>query len=203
MSKIDDALIEVLLEENGVLKARLVERERELRQVRGERDEIECRSVEIQETLNARLGASEQDEGALAILLRQTQVKHAKERETLHDLLRDLVSMNIPRTAKALERAKEVLAASAEPSAPKCGHPACASLGEPHPFCEFVKELEQAEPSAPVERADFERHVASSWKGLIPPYALARHPVRPDCYECSSMQNRWTDWQARAALDKK
>jgi len=41
--------------------------------------------------------------------------------------------------------------ASAEPSAPECGHAACKSLGEPHPFCQFVKGLEQAEPSAPVE----------------------------------------------------
>lgn len=43
------------------------------------------------------------------------------------------------------------LSASAEPSAPECGHAACKSLGEPHPFCQFVKGLEQAEPSAPVE----------------------------------------------------
>ncbi|WP_323157842.1 hypothetical protein [Pseudomonas fulva] len=41
--------------------------------------------------------------------------------------------------------------ASADPSAPECGHAACKSLGEPHPFCQFVKGLEQAEPRAPVE----------------------------------------------------
>ncbi|QVM94141.1 hypothetical protein JYG36_13495 [Pseudomonas sp. SORT22] len=41
------------------------------------------------------------------------------------------------------------LSASAEPSAPKCKHAACKSLGEHHPFCDFVQAIES---SAPVER---------------------------------------------------
>lgn len=43
----------------------------------------------------------------------------------------------------------KALSASAETSAPTCGHPSCKSLGEPHPFCDFVRGLE---PNAPAER---------------------------------------------------
>ncbi|MDD1981154.1 hypothetical protein [Pseudomonas asiatica] len=62
-----------------------------------------------------------------------------------------------------------------------------------------------AEPSAPVEideRADFERHVILT-TGRPIDSELKRHPVRHDEYECRTMQTRWNDWQARAALDRK
>jgi hypothetical protein len=62
-----------------------------------------------------------------------------------------------------------------------------------------------AEPSAPVEideRADFERHVILT-TGRPIDSELKRHPVRHDEYECRTMQTRWNDWQARAALARK
>ncbi|WP_313447379.1 hypothetical protein [Pseudomonas sp.] len=62
-----------------------------------------------------------------------------------------------------------------------------------------------AEPSAPVEideRVDFERHVILT-TGRPIDSELKRHPVRHDEYECRTMQTRWNDWQARAALDRK
>ena len=62
-----------------------------------------------------------------------------------------------------------------------------------------------AEPSAPAEideRADFERHVILT-TGRPIDSELKRHPVRHDEYECRTMQTRWNDWQARAALDRK
>lgn len=63
-------------------------------------------------------------------------------------------------TLQVIKKIEAALYAIAEPSAPECGHPACVSLGEPHPFCEFVQGLE---PSAPVERdvrAAFEAYCA-------------------------------------------
>lgn len=42
-----------------------------------------------------------------------------------------------------------------EPGSLNCGHPACDSLGEPHPFCEFAKSHEaSAPPPAVIEDED-------------------------------------------------
>ena len=153
-------------------------------------------------------------------------------------LLRDLVSMDIPRTAAAIERAKQILSASAEPNqcdgcqagiplvngAHRMGKPggyadtmSCqagkyasaepsASKCEDGGMCEGSShKCDSCEPSAPVEcdeRADFERHVILA-TGRPIDSELKRHPVRHDEYECRTMQTRWNDWQARAALERK
>lgn len=98
------------------------------------------------------------------------------------------------------ERIKAVLSASAEPSAPKCGHTACKSLGEPHPFCDFVQSLE---PSAPVER-DERAAFEAAWS------KLHKHEGKSPFMRIEPLGNyRWGDvhegwimWQARAALER-
>ncbi len=101
-------------------------------------------------------------------------------------------------------RLDETLSASAEPRpfrTPDCPDCACVQDGQ----CLCSPSKPSAEPSAPVEideRADFERHVILT-TGRPIDSELKRHPVRHDEYECRTMQTRWNDWQARAALDRK
>ncbi|MNN47505.1 hypothetical protein D3C81_1619270 [compost metagenome] len=118
-----------------------------------------------------------------------------------HALLRELLPLANRAVKSAwsqgiVMRAEATLSASAEPSAPKCSHAACKSLGEPNPFCDFVQALESSAPVERDERADFER-VHMDLFGCAP---------RTDdkAFDFSlSHDNRWKLWQARAALERK
>lgn len=73
--------------------------------------------------------------------------------------------------------------------------------------CTVLKDsnVRYSNSTAPVEideRAAFERHVILT-TGRPVDSELRRHPIRHGEYECRTMQTRWMDWQARAALEHK
>lgn len=156
------------------------------------------------EVLRGDLASANADKEAYAqnaINLRE-RLERLKDQLAERDaLLRECVSVFSTAEASVFEtgmrrKIDAALSASAEPSAPTCGHPACKSLGEPHPFCDFVQGLE---PSAPIkrdERAEFE----SVCKQLG--YLTTRHHALSDQYKEITMQCMWQTWTARAALDK-
>lgn len=91
-------------------------------------------------------------------------------------------------TLHMCHRIDAILSTSAEP---KCGHPACKSLGEPHPLCDFAQAVEPRAPVESCERSDFDAAVLKIWG-----------PCTKDIlFMCGA--SLWTIWQARAALERK
>lgn len=107
------------------------------------------------------------------------------------------------------QKAQLLLSVNADPSAPTCGHAACTSLGEPHPFCDSSRSLEQSAPikcaichdlgdqCMECEEADFvtwaDRHFA----------AADYRKTAAGVYIQDWMRHSFAAWQARGNLERK
>lgn len=172
-------------------------------------------------------GAGEVEQGyhnsvVEGIVNRQNELR--EDRDTLRAqlaerdaLLRDLVSMDIPRTAAAIERAKQILSVSAEPNqcdGCQAGIPlvnGAHRMGKPGGYADTMScqagKYASADPSAPVERderAEFEKWYLAEYFEGDAQCGLEWLSTEP-CggYRYEKPATHWKIWKARSALERK